>query len=92
MEILFYSALFSPPKSITCSFDFLVGGNFRQARKANEATSEINEDTDMRSPIGPYFQLNSPINLARIDLLLIQVTVRDRVTSWKNIRGSRDVN
>ena len=30
-----------------------------------------------------------PVKLARSDLLLIQITVRDRVTSWKNIRGSR---
>ena len=36
--------------------------------------------------IGPYFQLNSANSL-------IQITVRDRVTSWKkkNIRGPRDV-
>ena len=36
--------------------------------------------------IGPYFQLNSANILARIDLLLIQITVSDR----KNIRRSRD--
>ena len=41
--------------------------------------------------IGPYFQLIHRTILARIDLLLIQITVRDRVTSRKNIRGSRDV-
>ena len=73
MEILFYSVSFCPPKSITFQLVLLIrlswllsqgirdgseageesqGGNFGNKRRA----------TEKRSPIGPYFQLNSPNN------------------------------
>ena len=61
------------------------GGNFGTSDKSRATGSRGS------SPTGLSFQLMHRTILPRIDLLLIQLTVRDRVTSWKNIRGSRVV-
>ena len=62
-----------------------------QVRKVKEATSEIHEK--LQGADESYWTV-FPVKftrtiLARIDLLLIQITERDGVTSWKNIGGSR---
>ena len=91
METLFYSVSFCPLKSLINSFkgrrqfhagEEGQGGNFGNKRRATGRRGVLLD------------RISSSIHrtiLARIDLLLIQITVRDCVTSWKNIRRSHYV-
>ena len=67
MEILFYSVSFSPPnssKSITYSLNF-DHSIFLAEEGYKEATSKHTKSyREQTSPIGPYFQLNSPNNFS----------------------------
>ena len=54
-----------------------------QVRKVKEATSDIHEE--LQGADKSYWTV-FPVKFTE---QLIQITARDSVTSWKNIRGSR---
>ena len=70
IEILFHSVLFCPPnssKSITNSLNFAHGSQAilcRLGRSRRQLRIYKKSDREQMSPIGPYFQLNSPNNFS----------------------------
>ena len=89
---LFFATIFKSPEVAFCSFNFLdfcrreLGLGRRQfhaGEEAKEATSEINEELHRAEE--SYWTVFSVkfTELAWIDLLLIQITVPNFVTSWK---------
>ena len=70
MEIQFYSVSFCPPNSqkpITNLLNFAHGSqavSYRRGRSRRQLRKYTKSYREQMSPIGPYFQLNSPNNFS----------------------------